>query len=446
MENPLRAQTPQEAIIEARPIGEVQDEALESFLASQLAFVLEASPFYQAKLGSTPGTIPRKADELQRLLAGLPFTTKAEVLADQEGSPPFGRNRCAEPAAILRVHKTSGTTGRPVLLAYTAEDIRLTVQAGARCFRAAGRGPGNMVAHCLNYCMWAGGYTDHQSLEATGAAVIPFGVGNSRNLLETILLLRADAIHCTPSYMIKLEEIVRDELGMEPAALGLKLGLFGAEAGLEDPNFRQQLEATWGMRAMNANYGMSDVLSMFGAECAERRGLHFFGQGIVHVEIIDPESGCGRAIEAGAAGELVLTNLRKRAQPMIRYRTGDVIEVLGTETCGCGRGGFRFRVRGRADDMIVVKGLNVFPSAVAGVVNEHLGELTGAYEIVISRHNPVQRFLVRAEARAEAAADCHARLLAALTRRLTIRPELELLPAGSLPRTEGKSKRIRRGL
>ncbi len=427
---------------ETLPLHETQKRDADLWLDRQITYVLRNSHFYQRKFKQLrtdrPWTLERLAD--------TPFTEKSELLADQLEYPPFGSNLCIPISQAQRIHKTSGTTGRPLLLAYTYEDIQHTHRAGARCFWAAGLRPEHLIVHCLNYCMWAGGLTDHLSLEATGAAVVPFGVGNSRSLLEFIRILGVNAIHCTPSYMKRLELLLQ-ETGASPKELHLKLGLFGAESGLEDPGYRTSLEETWGLRAVNANYGMSDVLATFGAECLQRDGLHFMGQGIVHLEIIAPESGESLPFEQGVRGELVFTHLRKEAQPLIRYRSRDVVEVLGTE-CSCGRKGLRFAVRGRSDDMLVVKGVNVFPGAVAVVINAHPGFLTGEYQIVVNKTPPIQRMVIRAETRENhAVSEEELRVLSReLSEKLALKPEIEFVPYGGLPRTDSKTQHIFRTL
>lgn len=236
----------------------------ENALARQFAYVMAHSAFYQHKLRGASG-ISTRAE-----LTALPFTEKDELRASQEAHPPFGDYLAAPPETLARVHKTSGTTGRPLYIALTARDIETTHECGARAYVCAGLGRGDRVIHCLNYQLWAGGVTDHLSLERTGATVIPFGVGNTHVLLRTIRDLQVNAISSTPSYLVHLADIVRAELGVEPHELGLRKGFFGGEPGLQNPNVRGAMERTWNLRAMDANYGMADVLSIFGAECARR--------------------------------------------------------------------------------------------------------------------------------------------------------------------------------
>ena len=208
-------------------------------------------------------------------------------------------------------------------------------------------------------------------------------------LIRTILDLRVAAIHCTPSYPAALERTLAEHVpGLAPRDLGLRLGLFGGEAGLDNPSFRARLEQVWGFTARNANYGVSDVFSNFASQCWADNDLHFLGEDVLHAELIEPESGDPVPWREGARGELVLTHLLREAQPLVRFRTGDVIAVTGTGACACGRRAPRFRVLGRSDDMVVVRGVNVFPSAVGGVIGG-FDALSGEFRIRLSgRRSP----------------------------------------------------------
>jgi phenylacetate-CoA ligase len=411
-------------------------------LERQFEYVLSRSLFYRHKLAGFSDLLPHFKE--------LPFTTKAEVLKDQEAHPPFGSGVCAGIRNVRRVHKTSGTSGRPVLIALTDRDVDVTVRVGRDCFLSSGLTPDDMVVHCLNYNLWAGGYTDHQSLEAAGAAVVPFGVGHSRTLIETMLLLHPTAIHCTPSYLAKLEAVLKTDYGGKPPGdLGLRLGLFGGESGMQNPAFRKAIESLWGLKAMNANYGMADVLSMFGAECRFQNGLHFMAEGVLLPELVEPQSGCSVPIAAGAEGELVLTHIGKEAQPLIRFRTSDVIRILSDESCACGLDAFRFEVLGRSDDMIVIRGVNVFIGAVDRLIGEHLDELTGLFQAFINKTDPVDRMVLKIETRGGGPAreqEMRRRLADDFKARLTISPSIEFVPEGSLPRTEGKTQKLFRSL
>ena len=364
-------------------------------LLCQLQYVAANSEMYKRKFHEAGLT----ADKIKDVpdLARLPFTTKTELREAQEREAPFGDFLAAPAESIRRVHRTSGATGRFIYVALTETDLRQTHDCGARAFWAGGLRPHHRVIHCLNYCLWMGGYTDHANLETTGATVFPFGVGNSRRLVRVIQEAGITVISSTPSYPNTLEGLVREELGIEPIELGLKLGLFGGEPGLENPVYRKRIEDTWGMRAQNANYGVSDVLCNFASVCDEVYQLHFLGQGALLAQLIDPASGEELPIEEGIVGEMVLTHLEKEAQPLLRYRTCDMLEILGTGPCRCGRTGFRFRVIGRSDDMVHVKGINVFPSGIARVIEDLAPAVTGEFQILLAHPSPYTQLDITVE-------------------------------------------------
>ena len=413
-------------------------------LNKQLDYIYEKSAFYRSKFKKEIKYAPSLFENFER----LPFTTKNEILRDQIDFPPFGSNLCVNPQKILRIHKTSGTTNRPVMIALTSSDILAAVASGSRCFWASGLRPSHRVVHCLSYCLWMGGYTDHHSLEATGATVIPYGVGKSKELLNLIKDLRIDVIHCTPSYLNILEPLLKTELGIIPTELGLKLGLFAGEPGIEDPSFRKHVESLWGIKAMNANYGMADVLSMFGAECHEQKGLHFMGQGNLLIELIDPQSEEILPIEKGVTGELVATNINREAQPVVRFKTGDLVQILSHNTCTCGRKSFRFNVLGRSDDMIVVKGVNIFPSLIKTRLTRFLDRTTGQFQIIINSRPPYNELNLRLEYLGKLNDEEKMRLMKALKddfkASISIKPKIELIPEGTLSRTQGKTKTVLR--
>ncbi|MCB1757880.1 MAG: phenylacetate--CoA ligase family protein, partial [Gammaproteobacteria bacterium] len=320
----------------------------------------------------------------------------------------------------------------------------ITAIVGARAQSAAGLGPGHRVVHCLNYQLWMGGFTDHTTLEATGATVVPFGVGDSEKLVRTIRELGITAISCTPSYPAVLEQtIARHFPGLAPKDLGLQLGLFGGEAGLDDPNFRQRLESTWGFAVRNANYGVSDVFCNFAAQTEHCNDLHFLAADVLYPELINPDSGELLPWQEGETGELVLTHLARQCQPLIRFRTGDILTLTGTGVADCGRTATRFRVVGRNDDMIVVRGLNLFPTMIAEVLHRFSG-LSGEYRIVLN-HKPPYDFLPieveLADGQTEQQ-DLAAQIEALIKKQLGATARVSVLPAHSLPRTEGKTRRV----
>ena len=329
-------------------------------------------------------------------------------------------------------------------LAMSARDCDITEIVGGRAQSLAGLKAGTMVVHCLNYQMWMGGLTDHLTLERTGATVVPFGVGSTELLINTILETGISAISCTPSYPAVLEQVIAAKFPhLAPRDLGLKLGLFGGEPGIDDPGFRKRLSDTWGMQPRNANYGVSDVFCNFASECAYDTALHFVAHDVLHVELIDPDSGIPKEVAAGNEGEMVLTHLIRECQPLVRFRTGDIIRVENTEICVCGCAGFRFRVIGRSDDMVVVRGLNMFPTMVAALVAS-FEELSGDYRIVLDAPPPYDVLPVQAEMAADGQDDgtLSRRIEARFKQKLGATIRVQIVPHATFPRTEGKTKRV----
>lgn len=405
----------------------------------QRRYVRAASAFYRAKLDRRlPAEID--LDALQQ----LPCTDKEGLRHSQERYYPFGDYIACKEDQVVRLHRTSGTTGRPLQLANSRRDVATIARIGGRAMFAAGARPGDRIVHCLNYCLWTGGVTDHLALEAAGACVVPFGVGNTDRLLETIADLRITAISCTPSYPALLEKVLRSA-NRRPRDLGLRLGLFGGEAGLDNPEFRQNLEAAWGFGVRNANYGMSEVLSNFASQCERTNDLHFHGADALFAEILDP-AGNRQPIREGSTGELVCTHLAKECQPLLRYRTRDLITVTGSDACACGRTSWRFRVTGRTDDMFSVRGVNVFPTAVQNGLLSRPDLCSGQFRILLRGPGPYDRIEIEAEAAPDLDpaqwAGAALALEAVVRQHAGAAASVALLPPDSLPRTAGKTSWI----
>ena len=406
----------------------------------QSRYVAEHSEFYRELWnGRSPPLDLRD-------LPDLALSSKPQLRLSQADRPPYGAYLAASHATITRLHRTSGTTGEAMNLALSAADCEMMEIVGGRGQRAAGLTAAHTVVHCLNYRMWMGGVTDHLTLERTGATVVPFGVGATKLLIQTILDTGIDAISCTPSYPAVLERALEEHFpSLRPRDLGLKLGLFGGEPGLDDPQLRDRIRDTWGMEPRNANYGVSDVFSNFAAQCERDNRLHFMAGDVLYPELIDPETGAPRSLEAGGRGELVLTHLMRDCQPLVRFRTGDIIAIDDTDPCACGRTGMRFRVVGRSDDMVVVRGLNLYPTMVAAVING-FSELSGDYRIVLDRRPPHDYLPVRVElAKGQrGGGGLGGRIERAIKSKLGARAVVNVLASGSFPVTEGKTSRVSR--
>ena len=409
----------------------------------QLSYLIRSSCFYQRKYGN------KLNDDLTLdALQDLDLTDKEELRQSQELAPPFGDYVACSDDKVARLHRTSGTTGRALILANSLADADIIAEQGARGVWASGLRPNDRVVHCLNYQMWTGGVTDHMTFEKLGATVLPYGTGGSKQLLRVIKELGINAISCTPSYPALLETLLEDDPTTDPRDLGLRIALFGGEAGLDNQAFRDELESTWGFKVRNSNYGLSEVMSTMGSQSEHSNDLHFLSQDVVFFELLDTETGQRLPVEDGATGEMVCTHLRKECQPLIRYRTRDVLTITNAGTSACGRTMFQFRVTGRTDDMFNVRGVNVFPTAVAGVIAESTDISSGHYRIVLEGPGPYDRIKLRVEAKKSLDSgdwDGAARELERRSReKLGASAEVEIVGFSTLPRTDGKTSLIER--
>jgi phenylacetate-CoA ligase len=391
-------------------------------LQAQLAYMERTSRFYRDRIAGA------------RRLADIPLLTKAELRASQAAGPPFGEHLCARRESLVRLHVTSGTTGEPVAIGLTRNDHLANSQLGGEAFRIAGVRPDHVVAHCLNYALYAGGMADHMALEASGATVVPVGVGQSQRLLDLIPRLGIDALFGTLSFPAHLAGRAR-EAGLEPKALRLRHIVTTGEPGAGLDAVRDDIEATWGATVTDT-FGMSDVWSTMAGECEARAGLHLTTAGHAVLELVDPGTGDPMAFEDGAFGELVWTHLRREASPLLRYRSGDLARVW-TAPCTCGRTTPRIAIEGRTDDMLRVQAVNVHPGAIGAVLGRFTG--LGRYAVVADGDPivPPLRVVVEAPNGVEGVAD-------ALRAELGARFEVQAVAPGALPVGELKTRIVYR--
>jgi len=402
-----------------------------SALQEQLAYLEASSAFYRERLGGARERV-RTAADLRR----LPFTTKEELREGQRLDPPFGPHLCAPPERLVRIHVTSGTTGEPVAVAFTQSDHQANSAVGGEAFRIAGLRPDDVVAHCLNYALYAGGIADHMALEASGATVVPVGTGQSRRLLDLIPQLGITAIFGTLSFPAYLAGRAR-EAGVDARELGLRHIVTAGEPGAGLEAVRSEIEAAWGATVADT-FGMSDIWSTMAGACGEGEGLHLTVGEHALLELVDPDSGEPVELEDGASGELVWTHLRREASPLLRYRSGDLGRVW-TSQCACGRDTPRIRIDGRRDDMLRVQAVNVYPQAIGAILaaEPRLGR-----HCVVAEGDPVVpplRLFVEAPPDLELA-DLEERLHSALRARFA----LTRLEPGSLPVAEHKTRIVHR--
>jgi phenylacetate-CoA ligase len=391
-------------------------------LRAQLAYLEESSAFYRERIAGA------------RELEEIPLLTKADLRESQAARPPFGEHLCAPREALVRLHVTSGTTGEPVAIGLTRADHEANSAVGGEAFRIAGVRDADVIAHCLNYALYAGGIADHMALEASGATVVPVGVGQSQRLLDLIPRLGITAIYGTLSFPAHLAGRAR-EAGIDPVALGLRHIVTAGEPGAGLGAVREQIEATWGASVADS-FGMSDVWSTMAGECSEREGLHLTTEGHAVLELLEPGGERTLPLQDGAFGELVWTHLRRQASPLLRYRSGDLARVW-TAPCGCGRTSPRIRIEGRLDDMLRVQAVNVHPGAIGAVLGRFAG--LGRYAVVAAGDpiEPPLRVVVEAPDGVEGVAE-------ALRAELGARFEVDAVAPGALPVGEQKTRVVYR--
>ena len=362
--------------------------ALEApLIADQVNYVYHHSSYYRDKYDRA-GIDPTRID-CHAALAELPFTEKTDITAMQQNGELFGQHQCADFNDIVRVTCTGGSSGEPTRLGWTQNDIDCYNEMGARALWAMGCRPRDLVISCFNYSMYAGGIMDHGGFETLGAAILPYGIGNSERLLEMLSRFPPRdggySIYLTPSYAARLADRAQAE-GIDLHRCQIQRGYFSGEAGLLMPGYRDKIEAAWGMHAMDM-YGAAE-LGVQSGECEHRCGLHYSCAGLVAVELIDPDSGEVVDFVDGAEGELVYTTLRRESCPLIRLRSHDIVRIF-TEPCKCGRQSFRFEVLGRSDDMFVVKGMNVFPLGVQEALLAFRPQISAEFFIELPKPPPI---------------------------------------------------------
>jgi phenylacetate-CoA ligase len=407
----------------------------------QLAYLMANSAFYREKLAVAGVTSSIEAGGLEEI-AHLPTSDKAELRATCSAENPIGSHLCVPGTDLVRIYSTSGTSGVPSFIPLTDTDRDNWVSGSARSYAASGIAAGQRLVSTYA----AGPFVAGAALEAfdrIGVCHIPVGAGNTERLLTAIERLRPDAVVLTPSYAAYVVEVAA-ERGVDLAGSSVARVLVAGEPGGGEPAFRDALERGWGARVTEA-MGVGDIGPSLWGECEEQDGMHLGARGFVHVELIDPDTGAPLPIRDGATGELVLSHLRHRAAPLLRFRTRDHVRVR-TDPCPCGRTSARLRCIGRTDDMLIVRGVNVFPSAVREVVAAFAPEVSGhilvrprAPGVTQDPPLPVSVELARGQAAAPALQQAiRERIRAALI----VQAEIDLVPWGSLQRSEYKSRLV----
>ena len=421
--------------VECMPIGELRELQLVR-LKALIARVADRVPFYKAALREAGVT----ADDIASLddMQKLPFTRKTEL----RDSYPFGM--FAVPLdQVIELHASSGTTGNPTVVAYTKNDIALWSDVMARALVCAGAMPGDIIQNAYGYGLFTGGLGVHYGALELGATVVPMSAGGTKRQIKLMHDFGATVLTCTPSYALFMAEEAAD-MGIEMRRSPIRIGIHGAEPWSD--GIRREIEDVWNMKAMDI-YGLSEVIGPGVAmECEAQNGLHLFAD-VFLPEIVNPET--DEPVPDGQSGELVITTLTKEALPLIRYRTGDIVSITHEPCEVCGRTSPRIsKIRGRTDDMLIIRGVNVFPSQIESV----LLEVEGAkphYQLIVDRTGSLDQLEVQVEVDEGIFSD-EIKVLEELERRihreiesvLGLSVAVKLVEPRSIERSMGKAKRV----
>lgn len=420
--------------VETAPREEIRAIQLER-LKNQVRFSYENVPFYKKKfdeIGLKPEDI-KTLDDIRK----IPFTVKSD-LRDNYPYGLFG----VPMKDIVRIHASSGTTGKPTVVGYTKEDLDMWSECIARLVTAAGGTSEDITQISFGYGLFTGAFGLHYGMEKVGASVIPISAGNTEKQLMIMQDFKPTILVSTPSYALYMSEVA-EELGIRKEDLNLKIGMFGAEGHTEE--MRKELEKRWGIVATE-NYGLSEVGGPgVCGECLEHTGMHI-NEDYFIVEIIDPET--GEPLPEGEKGEVVITPILKKGIPLLRYRTKD-ISWINTEKCPCGRTTARLhKIQGRTDDMLIIKGVNVFPSQVESVL-VGMDQISPQYLLVVTKNGYTDNLEVKVELQDTsllenfgALEDLRKKIRHNIHTVLGIDVKVSLVEPKSIERTTGKAKRV----
>src|SRR5882724_7716895 len=398
----------------------------------QIERLFARSAFYRDKLRAAGFDSPAAVGGIENI-AALPFTEKDELRRSQAEHPPLGAHAAIDISQAARIYSTSGTSGTPLYIPLTKNDVDDWRAIGRDTYSKNGLKAGERVVTTYG----AGPFVAGASLaafEAIGCAHIPVGVGNTEKLLAALKQLSPQALACTPSYAMYIAE------KLSGARTGLDRIIVGGEPGGGEETFRGKLEAAFGARVYEI-MGIGDIAASLWGECEAQAGMHFSGAGIIHVELIDPDTEATVELKDGATGELVYTHLRREAAPLLRFRSRDHVRIW-VSACSCGRTSHRVRCIGRTDDMLIVRGVNVFPSAVREVVARFQPRVTGAIQIRPRVRGVKQDPPLPVVVEGEAGVALQESISKELRNVLTFTADVRLVPPQSLPRTEYKSKLV----
>ena len=404
-------------------------------LQKLVTYVYHNVPFYRNKMQAMD-LAPEDINSIDDIVK-LPFTTKQDL----RDNYPYGL-QAAPASEIVRVHASSGTTGNPTIVGYTRKDLAVWSEVMTRCLTAYGITRDDTFSVSYGYGLFTGGLGAHYGVENLGATVIPTSTGNTEKHIRLIRDLKITGIACTPSYALYLAETL-DKMGLTKNDISLRVGAFGAEPWTE--NMRHEIEERLGLKGYNL-YGLSEIMGPgVSYECCAQNGSHI-SEDHFYPEIINPDT--LEQLPYGEQGELVFTTLTKEGMPLLRYRTKDLCSLIEGK-CDCGRTSVRMgRIVGRSDDMMIIRGINVFPSQVESVILEML-EFEPQYMLVVDRVNNLDTLQVQVEVRRNFFSDDIGRMLAMkkaladkLKSVLSIGVDVRLMEPGSIERSQGKGKHV----
>jgi phenylacetate-CoA ligase len=419
---------------ECMPREKLQELQLER-LKRMVNRIYHDVPFYRNKF-QEKGLMPEDVSSLDDLKK-LPFTTKVDL----RDNYPYGLFTVPL-EQIVRIHASSGTTGKPTVVGYTRNDIAMWSELMARCLVAAGAGPHSVIQNAYGYGLFTGGLGVHYGAERLGASIIPISGGNTAKQIMIMQDFGSTVLTCTPSYAIYLSEVLA-ESGIDPETLKIKAGIFGAEPWSE--NIRKDIEKKLKIKAYDI-YGLSEIMGPGVAiECECQEGLHVWEDHFIP-EIIDPNT--LEVLPYGEQGELVITTITKEGIPILRYRTRDITRIIA-EPCSCGRTHLRInRLQGRSDDMLIIRGVNVFPTQIESVLLE-IGEVEPHYQLVVRRDGSLDTLEVKVELSEALFSDrisnlenLEKRIRDRIQSTIGVSTKVALVEPKSLPRSEGKSQRV----
>jgi len=393
----------------------------------------KASPFYAARLKHIDPADIKSPEDVRR----LPLTTKDDLRASYpDGLVAVSRDK------LVRLHASSGTTGSPTVIFHTRNDLNSWADLMARCMHMVGARPGDPLQNMSGYGLFTGGLGIHYGSERLGCLTIPAGAGNTKRQIKLIMDFKVQVLHIIPSYALYFGAVLRD-MGISPEDFPPRIALIGAEPHTDGA--RRRIEELLGLKAYNS-FGLSEMNGPGVAfECPEQNGMHLWEDAYI-AEIIDPDT--LEPVAEGEVGELVMTTLCREGMPILRYRTRDLTRFLPGE-CACGRAHARIdRIKGRADDMFIVKGVNVYPMQIEAVLMA-MPEVGENYLIELTRHDYKDDIVVKVEMKEEffvedmrALASVQKRIAARLRDEILVTPKVELVEHNSLPKSEGKAKRV----